>query len=146
MTKISRKRAALRAAAWATMAATLSVATAGPRYNVAGVVRITDDGAGNLVVEGTLGEVRNSSNDAHRLTCQQSRSETTSASGAVSRSTIVICSARNTERSVSCVSRSDALADALNGASNDALIELHLTGTTCTDIIVYESSGLIRKN
>jgi hypothetical protein len=63
------RNAGLRALAWMSMAGMLSVAAAGPRYNVADVVRITDDGAGGLVVEGTLGQVRNSSNDA--LTTQQ---------------------------------------------------------------------------
>jgi hypothetical protein len=139
------RSAGLRAAACVLMAGAMSVAVAGPRYSVAGVVRISDDGAGNLVVEGTLGEARNSSNDAHRLSCQHSRSETTSSSGAVSRTATVVCSARNTERSITCVSTSEAIANALTGVSNDALIELHIRGTTCTDIIVYESSGLIRK-
>ena len=128
------------------LAALLSItAFAGPRYNVSGVVSITAEGTGGWRVEGTLGEVRNSTNDAHRLQCQASRSEATSSSGAVSRTTRVVCQARNTERSVICVSTSEAMADALNGASNDALLELHISGSTCTDIVVYESSGLIKK-
>src|SRR5689334_8574999 len=97
MTRLTNGRVGWRVVAWTAMAATVSIAMAGPRYNVAGVVRISEDAAGNVVVEGTLGEVRNSSNDAHRLSCQQSRSETTSSTGAVTRSTVVICSARNTE-------------------------------------------------
>ncbi len=139
------RRARLRAAALVALAAAISAAVAGPRYNVPGVVRISDDGAGKLVVEGTLGEVRNSANDAHRLMCQQSRSETINSAGTVSRVTSVICSARNAERAVACISSSESIANALNGASNDALIELHITGASCTNIIVYESSGLIRK-
>ena len=136
----------LRVAACMLMAGAVSIAAAAPRYTVAGVVRIAEDGAGKLVVEGTLGEVRNSSDDAHKLMCQQSRSETTNAAGSIVRSTVVVCQARNTERSVACVSTSEAIANALSGAGNDALIELRITGNTCSDIIVYESSGLIRKN
>lgn len=147
MESLSRGRnAGLRALAWMSMAGMMSVAAAGPRYNVADVVRITDDGVGKVVVEGTLGQVRNSSNDAHRLMCQQSRTETLDAAGTPVRSTVVVCQARNTVRSVACVSTLESAADALNGASNDALIELHITGNRCTDIIVYESSGLTRKN
>jgi hypothetical protein len=123
----------------------VSATLAGPRYNVAGVVSITSEGANAWRVEGTLGEVRNSSNDLHRLSCQVSRTETTSSAGTVTRSSSVICQARNTERSVICVSTSEAMANALNGASNDALIELHMVGASCKDIIVYESSGLIKK-
>jgi len=44
-----------------------------------------------------------------------------------------------------CISGSEAVVNALNGVSNDALLELHITGSICTDIIVYESSGTIRK-
>jgi hypothetical protein len=128
------------------MAALSAAAVAGPRYNVSGVVSITAEGTSGWRVEGTLGEVRNSSNDAHRISCQQSRSETTSTSGAVSRTTRVVCQARNTDRSVICIATSEALANALSGASNDALLELHISGTTCTDIVVYESSGLIKKS
>lgn len=139
------RRAGLIAAAALLGFTASAAALAGPRYNVQGVVRITDAGGGNLVVEGTLGEVRNSTSDAHRLSCQVSRSETVSSSGSVSRVATVVCQARNTERSAICVSTTEALANALNGASNDALIELRITGSTCTDIIVYESSGLIKK-
>jgi hypothetical protein len=123
----------------------VSAAGAGPRYNVSGVVSILAEGTNGWRVEGTLGEVRNSTNDAHRLSCQVSRSETTGTSGTVTRTSSVVCQARNTERSVICVSTSEALANALNGASNDALIELHMVGSSCKDIIVYESSGLIKK-
>jgi hypothetical protein len=135
--------------AWLVTAAILigfvSAAEAGSRYNVPGVVSITLDGNGNWVVEGSLGEVRNSSNDAHFISCTQTRSEVINAGGAISRTTRVTCQARNTERSVMCVSGSEAVANALNGVSNDALLELHISGVTCTDIIVYESSGTIRK-
>jgi len=131
------------AAVWVMVAG--AAAYAGPRYQVTGVVSITAEGTNGWRVEGTLGEVRNSSNDAHRLMCQQSRTEATSSSGSVVRTTVVVCQARNTERTVTCLSTSAAIADALNGASNDALLELHISGTQCTDIIVYESSGLIKK-
>ena len=145
MNKLSKgRRAGLVSAA--VMMGRVTAALAGPRYNVAGVVSITSEGTNAWRVEGTLGEVRNSSNDLHRLSCQVTRNETTSTSGTVTRSSSVVCQARNTERSVICVSTSEALANALNGASNDALIELHLVGSSCKDIIVYESSGLIKKN
>ena len=65
--------------------------------------------------------------------------------GLISRTTRVTCSASNAERSVMCLSGSEALANALNGVSNDALLEVHISGIICTDIIVYESSGTIRK-
>jgi hypothetical protein len=139
------KRAVLTTTAVA-LGCVATAAVAGPRYQVTGIVRISDNGSGGWVVEGTLGEVRNSSNDAHRLYCQQSRSETTNASGTVTRSATVVCSARNTERSVLCVSTSVPVADALNGVSNDALIELHITGSSCTNIIVYQSASTIRKS
>jgi hypothetical protein len=122
----------------------VSAAGAGPRYNVSGVVSISDDGQGGLVVEGTLGEVRNSSNDAHVISCLQTRTEV-EVGGLPSRTTRVTCQARNAERSVMCMSASEAVANALNGVSNDALLELHISGAICTDIVVYESSGTIRK-
>ena len=139
------RRAGVSAAAAVVGFTCASVGLAGPRYNVAGVVSITAEGTNGWRVEGTLGEVRNSSNEAHRLMCQVSRSEAPSSTGAVTRTTSVVCQARNTERSVVCVSTSEALANALNGTSNDALIELHIVGSSCKDIVVYESSGLIRK-
>jgi len=123
----------------------VSAAGAGPRYNVPGVVSITVDGNGGLVVQGTLGEVRNSSGSVHSISCSQTRGEVINANGQISRSTMVICQARNTERAVICVSSSEAIANALNGVSNDALLELHILGSSCQDIIVYESSGTIRK-
>ena len=97
------------------------------------------------MVEGTLGEVRNSSNAAHYISCTQTRTEVLDANGSPSRTTRVTCSASNTERSVICLSGSEAIANALNGVSNDALLELHISGSICKDIIVYESSGTIRK-
>lgn len=123
----------------------VSAAGAGPRYNVPGVVSITLDANGNWVAQGTLGEVRNSSNDAHYITCSQTRTEVIGVGGQISRTTRVTCAAANTERSVMCLSGSEALANALNGVSNDALLEVHMSGSICTDIIVYESSGTIRK-
>ena len=139
------RRAGLMAVAAVAGFICASAALAGPRYNVPGVVSITAEGTNGWRVEGTLGEVRNSSNDAHRLSCQVSRSETTNSSGVVTRTASVVCQARNTERSVICVGSGEALANALNGASNDALIELHIVGSSCKEIIVYESAGLIRK-
>jgi hypothetical protein len=123
----------------------VTAAGAGPRYKVPGVVSITLDANGNLVVQGTLGEVRNSSDDAHYINCTQTRSEVPGVGGLFTRTTRVNCSASNAERSVFCLSGSEALANALSGASNDALLEVHISGSICTDIIVYESSGTIRK-
>jgi hypothetical protein len=139
------KRAVLTTTAVA-LGCVATAAVAGPRYQVTGVVRISDNGSGGWVVEGTLGEVRNSSNDLHRLFCQQSRTETTNSAGAVTRSVAVTCIARNTERTVVCVSTALPFADALNGVSNDALIELHITGSSCTNIIVYQSASTIKKS
>jgi len=122
-----------------------SAAAAGPRYNVPGVVRISDDGQGGWVVEGTLGEVRNSTNDSHKISCLQTRIENLNADGMLVRTARVTCQASNTERAVACMSSSEAVANVLNGVSNDALLEVHIVGLVCTDIVVYESSGLIRK-
>jgi len=123
----------------------VSAAGAGSRYNVPGVVRISADGQGGWVVEGTLGEVRNSPDSVHRISCVQTRTEVINADGLPSRTMRVTCQAANTERAVMCISGSEAVVNALNGVSNDALLELHITGSICTDIIVYESSGTIRK-
>jgi hypothetical protein len=139
------KRAVLTTTAVA-LGCAATAAVAGPRYLVPGIVRISDNGSGGWVVEGTLGEVRNSSSDLHRLYCQQSRTETTNAAGAVTRSSVVTCIARNTERTVVCVSTAQPVADALNGVSNDALIELHISGSSCTNIIVYQSASTIKKS
>jgi hypothetical protein len=128
------------------MAGAAAAAWAGPRYAVNGVVSITSEGTDAWRIEGTLGEVRSSPNDAHRLSCQVSRSESTASSGAVTRTALVICQARNTERSMVCIGSTEALANALDGASNDALIELHVVGSSCKQIVVYESSGLVRKS
>jgi hypothetical protein len=122
-----------------------SAAAAGPRYNVPGVVRISPDANGGWVVEGTLGEVRNSPDNVHRISCLQTRTENLNADGMLVRTARVTCQASNTERSVACMSSSEAVANALNGVSNDALLELHIVGSSCTDIVVYESSGMIRK-
>ena len=134
-----------RLAAAAILIGFASAAAAASRYNVPGVVSISDDGQGGWVVEGTLGEVRNSSNNAHYISCSQTRNEVVGVGGLISHTLRVNCAASNTERSLMCMSGSEAVANVLNGAGSDALLEIHVTGVICTDIIVYESSGTIRK-
>ena len=121
-------------------------AAAGPRYGEPNV-QIFLDGSGGGRAMGTLGGVRNSADSIQRLSCLVSRNETTSASGARTRSTSVTCIARDTARlSVSCSATSDAMANALSGASNDSLLEFQFDASgRCTDIIVYESTSLERK-
>jgi hypothetical protein len=144
MKELSNGRRA-RLVAAAILMGFVSAAEAGPRYNVPGVVRIAEDGQGGWVVEGTLGEVRNSSNNAHYISCTQTRSEVLNPGGLISRTLRVNCAASNAERSVMCMSNSEAVANALSGAGSDALLQFHVVGVTCTDVIVYESSGTIRK-
>jgi len=124
----------------------MPVLAAPPHYGRPGVEIFTDDtGAGYAM--GTLGGTRNSADLNERLSCLVSRTESVSTSGAVTRSTSVNCSARDTaRRTVSCTSTSDSMANALNGTSNDALIEIHFNASgQCTDIVVYESASLERK-
>jgi hypothetical protein len=127
-------------------AAIASVAYAGSRYGQPSVsIHQATDGSGYAM--GTLGGVRNSANTRERLFCTVTRTETTSAAGAVRRSTSVSCGARDGNDVVaSCVSTQEKHAVALNGVSNDSLIEFHYDAAgTCTTIWVYESASLERK-
>lgn len=131
--------------AMAALAISVTVA-AGPRYGRPGVdIFVDTSGAGYAM--GTLGGTRNSADLVQRLSCLVSRNETTSSSGAKTRSTSVTCIARDTaRRTVSCTSTSDTMAAALSGTSNDSLLEFHFDATgKCTDIVVYESASLERK-
>lgn len=121
-------------------------AMAGPRYSDPGVtILIFDTGAGRAI--GTLGGSRNSTDPNERISCTVTRGEIVGASGAKVRSTSVSCSARDTSlRTVTCTTRSEAMANALNGLANDGLIEFQFDANAqCTDILVYESTSLERK-
>jgi len=134
-------------AAFATMVAMPLVSAAGPRYGEPNVSIFTDStGAGYAM--GTLGGTRDSADLIQRLSCLVSRNETTSSSGAKTRTASVTCSARDTARkTVSCTTTSDAMANALSGVSNDSLLEFHFDAAgKCTDVIVYESTSLERKS
>jgi len=144
MKELSKGRRA-RLVSAAIMMGFVSAAVAGPRYNVPGVVSISLDANGNWVIEGSLGEVRNSSNGSHLISCLQTRTEVIDENGSPSRTTRVTCQASNGERSVMCMSNSEAIANALSGAGSDAVLEIHVSGVICTDLVVYESSGTIRK-
>jgi hypothetical protein len=123
-----------------------ATALAGPRYGKPNV-EIFLDGSGAGYAMGTLGGTRNSTDLVQKLSCLVARNETTSSSGAKTRSTSVTCIARDVSRvTVSCTSTSDAMANALSGTSNDSLLEFHFDATgKCTDIVVYESASLERK-
>jgi hypothetical protein len=129
--------AALACATWS------ANAVAGPRYSPPGV-QIFLNGNGGYA-EGTLGGTRNSANTVERITCTVTREEILSASGALQeRATLVVCTARNAAgRTASCASESEAIANGLNGLSNDGLLRFSFDANAqCTDILVYESSSL----
>jgi hypothetical protein len=118
-------------------------AVAGPRYAQPGV-QILLNGNGGFA-EGTLGGTRNSANTVERIQCTVTREEIISASGVlVEREILVICVARDAAgRTASCVSESEAIANGLNGLSNDGLLHFSFDANAqCTDILVYESSSL----
>ena len=147
MKSSSRKRwSGIRIAAVAACAAFSVAAIAGSRYGQPSV-SIAPDSSGGGIVMGTLGGVRNSASTVERLMCSITRNETTSSAGVVSRFTSVSCSARDVNGVLaSCVSNNDAHAMALDGASNDSLIEFHYNAAgKCTSMIVYESASLERK-
>lgn len=136
------------AAACAAMVSALaaSMAFAGIRYGQPGVsIHQATDGSGYAM--GTLGGVRNTANTRERLACTVQRTETTTAAGVVRRSTAVSCNARDINNVVAtCASTQEKHAVALDGVSNDSLIEFHYdTAGTCTTIWVYESASLERK-
>lgn len=139
-------RIAATAACAAISVALATAAQAGIRYGQPSV-SITANGDGSGYAMGTLGGVRNSASTRERLACTVTRTESTSAGGVVSRSSVVSCGARDANNvSVSCVSTQEKHAKALNGVSNDSLIEFHYdTAGNCTTIWVYESASLERK-
>ena len=123
-----------------------ATAFAGTHYSQPSVsITPASDGGGYAV--GTLGGVRNSVNTRERLACTVTRTETTNAAGVASRSTVVSCLARDKDNlTASCVSRDERHAVALDGASNDSLIEFHYdAAANCTTLWVYESASLERK-
>jgi hypothetical protein len=135
-----------RIAVVAACAALASMANAGSRYGLPGV-RITTNADGSGHAEGTLGGVRNSANTVERLSCTVTRNETTNAAGIVARSSTVSCLARDANGLIAtCVSAQEKHAIALNGVSNDSLIEFRYNPAgTCTTLAVYESASLERK-
>jgi hypothetical protein len=143
----SKGRRAMQRAVIAACAAWIAgSATAGIRYGQPGV-SITSNADGSGYAMGTLGGVRNSANTRERLACTVTRTETTNSRGALVRSSTVSCGARDANGiSVSCVSTQEKHAVALNGVSNDSLIEFHYDAQgTCTTLWVYESASLERK-
>ncbi len=143
-----RWRAAVSlAAATLTCAGICSSVLAGPRYTTPGVqiLRFADNSGS---AEGTLGGTRNSANTVERISCVVSRKENLSSAGALlSRETQVTCFARDADgRAAACSSESDTIANALNGLSNDGLLRFAFNSKAqCTDILVYASSSLERK-
>jgi hypothetical protein len=120
-------------------------ALAGSRYGQPSVTVFKGaDGSGYAY--GTLGGTRNSAFPGEKLSCTASRSITVNSAGAEVKVTTVLCTAvdRNGVSAV-CVSSKEEFADALNGLSNDGLIDFRFQGAQCTSIAVYESSSLERK-
>jgi len=120
-------------------------ALAGSRYSQPSVTVLKNpDGSGRAY--GTLGGTRNSAFPGERLSCTASRSVSLNSAGAEVKSTTMNCIAVDKNGlSAVCVSTKEEFADALNGLSNDGLIEFTYTGINCTAIYVYESSSLERK-
>ena len=135
-----------RIAVMATCAAMVSAAYAGSRYSQPGVI-ITPNADGSGYAGGTLGGVRNSANTVERLSCTVTRTETTGANGLPVQISQVSCVARDANGVVaSCTSVQEKFAAALNGVSNDSLIEFRYNAAgSCTSLTVYESASLERK-
>ena len=135
-----------RIAVVAACAVMVSAAYAGSRYGMPGVV-ITPNADGSGYAGGTLGAVRNSANTVERLSCTVTRTETTGGNGLPLQVSQVSCVARDANGVVaSCVSTQEKFAAALNGVSNDSLIEFRYNAAgACTTINVYESASLERK-
>jgi hypothetical protein len=135
-----------RIAVMAACAVMASAAYAGSRYSQPGVV-ITPNADGSGYAGGTLGGVRNSANTVERLSCTVTRTEVTGANGLPVQSSTVSCVARDANGVVaSCTSAQEKFAAALNGVSNDSLIEfLYNAAGNCTRVTVYESASLERK-
>jgi hypothetical protein len=147
MDSFSRKKdAAGIAVVAALMIIAAAPAFAGPRYSDPSVTIVRNaDGSGR--VTGTLGGVRNSPGLIERLSCTLTRSENVLTGGAVQRTTVASCSARDKiGATATCLSTSDAFGNALSGLSNDGLIDFTYNSSgLCTEIVVYESSSLERK-
>jgi hypothetical protein len=142
----SHRIAVTAACAAIASSAGVSVALAGVRYGSPSVtIFSTSDGGGYAM--GTLGGVRNSAGTRERLYCAVTRSETTNSRGGLLQTTTVICGARSAANvSVTCISTQEKHGAALNGVSNDSLIEFHYDASgNCTNIWVYESASLERK-
>jgi hypothetical protein len=122
-------------------------AIAGSRYGQPSVTIFKNaDGSGQ--VYGTLGGTRNSAFPVENLKCSVSRQVVYSSTGAELLKVVrVNCDA--TDRNgvkASCTSGNEKYADALNGLSNDGLIDFSFGPTgACTALTVYESSSLERK-
>jgi hypothetical protein len=143
--QLNKKARAMLVSA-ASCAAIATSALAGIRYGDPGVTILKNaDGSGRAY--GTLGGTRNSTNAFERLSCTVTRTESNFSSPSPTRSTMVVCSARDRNNvSASCVSASDAVGDSLDGLSSDGLVEfVWNTGGMCTSVLVYESSSLERK-
>lgn len=129
-------------------AATLvTTAVAGSRYGQPSVTIFKNpDGSGQAF--GTLGGTRNSAFPVEKLSCTVSRQVVYSSTGAeLLKIATVACQA--TDRNgvtASCTSSNHQYADALDGLSNDGLIDFSFGPTGgCTALTVYESSSLERK-
>ncbi len=124
-------------------------AQAGPRYSESGYgqVAIQTDASGGYA-EGALGVVRNSTNTTEYISCTVSRTEVVNSSGVVVRSVSGIsCTAVDAGgQRVSCISNDPVLLDAFVGVSSESVIGFEFdTDAVCTDVVVYESSTLDRK-
>jgi len=118
---------------------------AGSRYGQPSVTIFkAADGSGYAY--GTLGGTRNSAFPGEKLSCTVSRALTLNSAGGEVKVTTVVCSAIDRNGvTAACLSTKEEFADALNGLSNDGLIDFRFAGTQCTSIAVYESSSLERK-
>jgi hypothetical protein len=137
----------LKRAGFAAVAAALVAtgALAGARYGQPSVTVVKNaDGTGWAY--GTLGGTRNSAFPGERLSCSIGRAVTLNSTGGEVKVTTVICVAVDKNGvSATCLSTKEEFADALNGLSNDGLIDFRFTGARCDSIAVYESSSLERK-
>ena len=92
--------------------------------------------------------VRNSTNTTEHISCTVSRTEVLNSNDAVVRYVSGIsCTAvdANGQR-VSCTSNNQTVVDAFVGVSSDSLIGFEFdTNGACTEVVVYESSTLDRK-
>lgn len=124
-------------------------AQAGPRYSESGYgqVAIRTDANGGYA-EGALGVIRNSSNATEYISCTVSRTEVLNSSGVVVRYVSGIsCTAVDASgQRVSCTANDPMLLDAFVGVSSESVIGFEFdTRAVCTDVVVYESSTLDRK-